>query len=105
MKARLHVDGVFMGYRRGHHTQHTNQHLIKIENVNCRSDTRFYMGKRIAYVYKAKKPINGTTKRVIWGKVTRHHGGNGVVRAKFRHNLPPCAMGKRVRVMLYPSSI
>jgi large subunit ribosomal protein L35Ae len=34
----------------------------------------FYLGKRIAYVYRGKKEIRGTKIRVIWGKVTRTHG-------------------------------
>jgi hypothetical protein len=34
----------------------------------------FYLGKRVAYVYRAQKEVRGTKIRVIWGKVTRPHG-------------------------------
>jgi ribosomal protein L35AE/L33A len=34
----------------------------------------FYLGKKVAYVYRGQKEVRGTKIRVIWGKVTRPHG-------------------------------
>lgn len=103
---RLYVKGVFVGYKRGLRTQQVNTALLKLQNVNTKEDVDFYLGKRVAYVYRAqKKDKDGTRFRVIWGRVTRPHGSTGTVRAKFRNNLPPKAMGQSVRIMLYPSRV
>ncbi len=79
--------------------------LVSIEGVAHRADTRFYLGKRIAYIYRATKKKQNSKIRVIWGRIARPHGNSGVVRAKFVKNLPPQAMGASLRVMLYPSRV
>jgi len=89
--------------------------------------------KRVAYVYKAKKEVRGTNVRVIWGyvymqcvsltkssrfieitpdfpsflllvrRVTKTHGNSGVVKGKFKSNLPPHSFGASVRVVSWIS--
>ena len=49
-----------MGFRRGKRSQHPNQTLVKIEGVDRKEDTSFYLGKRVAYVYRVHKRGKGT---------------------------------------------
>ncbi|KAJ3695372.1 hypothetical protein LUZ60_000749 [Juncus effusus] len=102
---RLYVRGTILGYKRSKSNQYENTSLMQIEGVNTKEEVAYYCGKRLAYVYRAKSKSNTSTHRVIWGKVTRPHGNSGVVRAKFRSNLPPKSMGSKVRVYMYPSNI
>ena len=89
-----------------------------MQGTASKDEARWYVGKRCAFVYKAKNKtaVPGQAEksnlRVIWGKVgklfslvfliglpnflsyppfkvTRPHGNAGSVRAKFARNLPP----------------
>lgn len=103
---RLHVEGAILGYKRALRTQDNSVSLIKIKGVDSKSDAEFYFGKKVAFITKASVPDKfGNKFRVTWGKVSRAHGSNGVVRCRFRRNLPPQAIGGKVRVMLYPSRV
>jgi len=47
----------------------------------------------------------GSLTHVCLCRIVRHHGKAGLVRAVFKPNLPGQAIGKKIRVFLYPSSI
>lgn len=112
---RLYMKGVMAGYRRGLSRQVNHTALLRIDNVNTTTDAEFYVGKRVCYVYHgykakrcvrwAKAPARRSNTRAIWGRITRVHGNSGGVRAKFASNVPATAIGKRIRVYLYPSRI
>eukprot|EP01127_Copromyxa_protea_P009868 TRINITY_DN2359_c0_g1_i2.p1 TRINITY_DN2359_c0_g1~~TRINITY_DN2359_c0_g1_i2.p1 ORF type:complete len:112 (+),score=25.22 TRINITY_DN2359_c0_g1_i2:91-426(+) len=103
---RLYVKATVLGYRRSLVDQYPQWSLLKLEGVNQKADTEFYLGKRVAYVYRAtKKDKSGSNIRVVWGRIAKAHGTSGVVRARFRKNLPPQSFGNQARVMLYPSRV
>eukprot|EP00324_Dicrateria_rotunda_P004573 CAMPEP_0206161320 /NCGR_PEP_ID=MMETSP1474-20131121/7542_1 /ASSEMBLY_ACC=CAM_ASM_001110 /TAXON_ID=97495 /ORGANISM="Imantonia sp., Strain RCC918" /LENGTH=72 /DNA_ID=CAMNT_0053563127 /DNA_START=936 /DNA_END=1151 /DNA_ORIENTATION=+ len=62
----LYSKGRIIGYKRSKVNQYENTSLIKIENVNAKEDVDFYLGKKVVYIYKAKKEIKGTKFRSIW---------------------------------------
>ncbi|XP_045831055.1 60S ribosomal protein L35a-4-like, partial [Trifolium pratense] len=101
-RTRLYVRGNVLGYKRSKSNQYPNTSLVQIEGVNTKEEVAWYAGKRVAYVYKAKVKKDDSHYRCIWGKVTRPHGNSGILRPKFTSNLPPKAMGARVRVFMYP---
>ena len=112
---RLYMKATLAGYRRGLHGQNKNTSLVRIENVVTKGDAAWYTGKRVCYVYHgykekrcvrwSKAPARRSNTRALWGRVTKPHGGAGVVRVKFSSPLPGSALGKRIRVYLYPSRI
>eukprot|EP00761_Pharyngomonas_kirbyi_P011130 gb/GECH01011154.1/.p1 GENE.gb/GECH01011154.1/~~gb/GECH01011154.1/.p1 ORF type:complete len:126 (+),score=7.24 gb/GECH01011154.1/:1-378(+) len=110
-RPRLHVNGRVVSFRRSRHVQHPNSSLLRLEGVRTQEETKFYVGKRVAYLYKGKNPLKDKQHkmlhghRVIWGKIVRPHGNSGVVRARFEKNLPGDSIARPVKVFLYPSRI
>ncbi|TAQ89684.1 hypothetical protein B7494_g1968 [Chlorociboria aeruginascens] len=91
---RLYAKARHFSYQRGKRNTNPLTSLVKIEGVDDSSAADFYLGKKVAYVYRATREKRGSKIRVIWGKVTRRHGNSGVVRAKFRKPIPAETFGK-----------
>jgi large subunit ribosomal protein L35Ae len=100
---RLYQKAVFTSFRRSRTHQWENQALVEIQNCKSKADAKWYMGKRVAYVFKVKNIANNTRYRVQWGTIMNTHGAAGMVRVKFLKNITGCAIGANVRVMLYPN--
>merc|ERR1712228_139082 len=102
--SRVYMPAIVLGYKRSLKRQHPNRTLVEIIGVKTKEDARFYLGKRVLYVYKApgKGEDNTDKVRTLIGKVTRTHGNTGVVQVNFQTNISPTSFGKRCRVLLYP---
>lgn len=82
--------GVVTSYRRGKHKQHTNQVLLKFQEIDSRSTASALIGRGVKWTSPKGKEIQG--------KIVGVHGNNGVVRASFRRNLPGQAIGTGVQL-------
>jgi len=61
---KLYCKGRIIGYKRSKVNQYENQSLIKIENVNQKDDTEFYLGKKCASALPSARPDGSPEPRV-----------------------------------------
>lgn len=66
---RLYSKGRILGHKRSKRNSRPNTSLVQIEGVANKEEAQFYLGKRVAFVYRAKREVKGSKVRVIWGFV------------------------------------
>jgi len=79
------MEAKIIGYRRGRHTEHTDQFIVSVSGVSSRDEAKKYVGKKIVWETPANHKISG--------KITQAHGGSGTVIARFEKGLPGQAIG------------
>ena len=79
-------------FRQGRKTQKSRHFLIEIPGIDSREKATEFVGKNVTWKSSGKET------KVISGKISSAHGGNGVVRAIFEKGLPGQAIGTDVEV-------
>lgn len=91
------MDATILSFRRGRHTQRTNQFLLEIEGVDSRAKASKFIGKKV--VWKSRTRSKDKKPKEILGKITSCHGNNGVLRARFSRGLPGEAVTTKVEIL------
>jgi len=86
---------LILSFRRGRHTQKTNQFLLEIAGIDSKAKASKFIGKRV--VWKNQKKT--TKNKEIHGKITHTHGNSGVLRARFSKGLPGTAIGNKIKLL------
>jgi large subunit ribosomal protein L35Ae len=89
------MQATILSFRRGRHTQKTNQFLLGIQGIDTRSKASQFIGKRIVW----KSPARSGKPTEIFGKITACHGNSGVLRARFSRGLPGEAITTTVEIL------
>ncbi|MCX8174805.1 MAG: 50S ribosomal protein L35ae [Candidatus Micrarchaeota archaeon] len=84
------MKGRISNYRRGVHTEYTNQYVIEVDGVRDRQSAKGMVGKRV--VFKTQ------TGKEIVGRISKAHGNSGAVLARFEKGLPGQAIGAEVEI-------
>ncbi|MBS3143676.1 50S ribosomal protein L35ae [Candidatus Woesearchaeota archaeon] len=82
------MEAVISSFRRGRHTQYTNQMIINAD-MN-KEKAKELIGKKVIWTSPAKKEIKGVIKTT--------HGNKGCLRVHFEKGMPGQSLGTKVRI-------
>lgn len=84
------MEAVIVNFRKGRHTVHHYQMVLKVHGIDTKENAEKIVGKTVIWSSPAGKRITG--------KVTSVHGNSGAVRARFDTGMPGQAIGAKVVV-------
>ena len=84
------MKALIVSYKRGRHTIHPRQAIIKMQGIEEKKKALTLVGKEVTFTTKGGKALKGV--------ITRSHGDKGLVRARFTTGLPGQAIGQEVSI-------
>jgi len=84
------MKGKIVNYRGGKRTQYSNQMVVSLSESKNKDDAVKLIGSKVEWK-------TGTDKKIA-GKVSRAHGNNGCVLARFNRGLPGQSLGTDVEI-------
>ena len=84
------MEGIIHSFRRGRHTQTTNQMIIIVKGIAKKDKAAELAGKSVSWKSPAGKEIKG--------KVSAAHGNKGAVRVIFEKGMPGQSIGTKVAI-------
>lgn len=78
-------------YKGGVHTQYADRMILMPEGVNNKEQAEKLLGKKVAWTTPSGNKING--------QITKVHGKNGSVLAKFEKGLPGQSLGTVAEIL------
>ncbi len=85
------MDAVIENYRRGRHTEYTDQFIVGVDGCNSAEEAEKLVGKKVVW----KTPSG----KEIVGKVSSTHGNGGKMRVSMEKGLPGQAIGTKLEVL------
>lgn len=84
------LKGLIVNYRTGPKTQSPKEYILQFPNIKSCGEAARLIGRKVAW------PVG---ERRIRGKIVALHGGNGLVRARFKRGLSGHALGTQVEII------
>ena len=87
------MEGIIVNFRRGRHTQYTNQMIVEVKDVDKKEKAQELVGKTVVWTSPAKKD-----KKEIKGIIKKAHGNKGALRVLFERGMPGQSVTQTVQI-------
>jgi large subunit ribosomal protein L35Ae len=85
------MEATIVNYRRGRHTQTTNQLILMVPKVENKESAVKMVGKKVSWKTTSGKELEG--------EIVSAHGAKGAVRALMKTAVPGQAIGTKISIL------